>query len=164
LGWTAAGQWAITGEASASPTHSWTDSPGGAYGNNWDFSLTSPVLDFSDVAGVTLEFSHIYDLESGWDYAYVETSADGGATWSTAASFNGLDHTIWETVEIGLGNLDQVANARIRFRIDTDTSVTEDGWHIDDIVIRGFYDAPSGLLFRDGFESGGTTAWTSTGP
>jgi hypothetical protein len=160
-GWTAAGQWAITQEASASPTHSWTDSPGGVYGNYWDFSLTSPALDFLDIAGVTLEFSHIYDLESGYDYAYVETSVDGGATWSTAASFNGLGHTNWETVEIDLGNLDHVANARIRFRIDTDVSVTEDGWHIDDIVIRGFDEQPPGVLFRNGFETGDASMWSA---
>ncbi len=159
LGWTAEGLWAITDEASASPDHSWTDSPGGEYDDYWDFSLTSPNLDFFAVAGVTLEFSHIYDLESGYDYAYVEYSTDGGATWSTAATFNGTGHLIWESVEIDLGDLDHVANARIRFRIDTDVSVTEDGWHIDDIVIRGFDDPPPGLVFHDRFESGSTSAW-----
>ncbi len=164
LGWTAEGQWAITEEASASPSHSWTDSPGGVYGNYWDASLTSPVLDFLDVAGVTLEFAHIFDLESGYDYALVETSVDGGATWSTAASFNGLNHTVWETVEIDLGNLDHVADARVRFRIDTDVSITEDGWHIDDIVIRGFAEPPPGLVFRDRFETGDTSAWSAVVP
>ena len=161
LGWTAEGQWAITEEASASPSHSWTDSPGGEYDDYWDFSLNSPALDFFSVAGVTLEFSHIYDLESGYDYAYVEYSTDGGATWSAAASFNGTGHLTWESIEIDLGNLDHVADARIRFRIDTDGSVTEDGWHIDDIVIRGFDDLPPWLIFRDNFESSSTSAWSA---
>jgi len=161
LGWTAEGQWAITDEAAASPSHSWTDSPGGDYDDYWDYSLVSPLLDFLDIAGVTLEFSHIYDLESGYDYATIETSIDGGATWSMAASFNGVQDTSWESVEIDLGSLDHVANARIRFRIETDVSVTRDGWHIDDIVIRGFDDSPPGLLFSDSFETGDTSAWSA---
>ena len=164
LGWTPEGQWAITEEASASPSHSWTDSPDGEYDDYWDFSLTSPMLDFFSVAGVTLEFSHIYDLETGYDYAYVEYSTDGGATWSTAMSFNGTGHLSWESVEIDLGDLDHAADARIRFRIDTDVSVTEDGWHVDDIVIRGFDDPPPGLIFRDRFESGNTSAWSAAVP
>ncbi len=161
LGWTTEGQWAITEEASSSPSHSWTDSPDGEYGDYWDFSLISPMLDFFSVAGVTLEFSHIYDLENGYDYARVEYSTDGGATWSTAVSFNGTGHVSWESVEIDLEALDHAADARVRFRIDTDMSVTEDGWHIDDIVIRGFDDPPPGLIFRDRFESGTTSAWSS---
>jgi hypothetical protein len=164
FGWTAEGQWAITDEASASPNHSWTDSPGGDYGNNWDRSLVSPRLDFFEVAGVTLEFSHIYDLESGWDYALVEISTDDGGTWSTVASYNGTHTSGWEAVELDLGALDHIADARIRFRIDTDGSVTEDGWHIDDIVIRGFDEPPPGSVFRDTFETGDTSAWSAVAP
>ena len=160
-GWAAEGQWAITDEAAASPTHSWTDSPGGEHGNYWDYSLVSPLLDFFEVAGVALEFSHIYDLESGYDYAYVEISTDGGATWSTTASYNGIQTSSWENVELDISDLDHIANARIRFRIETDMSVTEDGWHIDDIVIRGFEDSPPGLIFRDSFESSDTSAWSA---
>jgi len=163
-GWTAEGQWAITDEASSSPSHSWTDSPGGVYGNYWNASLVSPALDLLDIAGVTLEFSHIYDLESGYDYAYVELSTDGGATWSTAASYNGVHTTGWEHVELDLGALDHVANARVRFRIDTDVSVTRDGWHVDDILVRGFAELPPGLIFREGFESGTTASWSSVAP
>ena len=163
-GWTAEGQWAITDEASSSPTHSWTDSPGIEYGNYWDFSLTSPVLNLSDVSGVSLEFRHIYAFETSYDYGHVEYSTDGGSTWATATSFNGFRTSSWATEVIELPNLDHAAAARIRFRIDTDVNTTEDGWHIDDIVIRGFDDGPPGLLFRDGFESGGVLAWTTTGP
>jgi hypothetical protein len=50
----------------------------------------------------------------------------------------------------------------VRFRIDTDVSVTEDGWHIDDIVLRGGESLPAGLIFRDRFNSGDTSAWSRT--
>ena len=163
--WSAEGQWAITDEASVSPSHSWTDSPGGQqYGNYWDHSLISPVIDLVNLAGVVLEFSHIYELEDGYDYGRVEYSIDGGATWTTAASFNGSQIAGWERTELALPQLDHAATARIRFRIDTDVSLTEDGWHIDDIVIRGFDEPPPWQLFSDSFENGDTSAWSVVTP
>jgi len=163
-GWTSDGQWVITDEASASPSHSWTDSPGAQYGNYWDQSLTSPSFNLEDSGGVTLEFSHIYELEDGYDYGHVEYSRDGGATWTTATSFDGSQIPSWERIELPLPGLDHAADARIRFRIETDGSITEDGWHIDDIVVRGFDDPPPGLLFRDGFETADTAGWDFVAP
>jgi hypothetical protein len=166
IGWTAQPQWAITTEASNSPTHSWTDSPGGDYGDDWNTSLTSPMLDLTDLEAVTLEFAHIYDIESGWDYGYVEYSVDGGASWEEppVATYSGTAVASWETVTIDLGALDGVAAARIRFRLETDGSVTRDGWHLDDIVIRALGQELLPDIFADGFESGDTSAWSTTVP
>ncbi|MEE4270488.1 MAG: M14 family zinc carboxypeptidase [Thermoanaerobaculales bacterium] len=163
LGWIAEGAWALTDEASASPSHSWTDSPGGEYDDDWNISLTSPALDFSRHGGTTLEFSHIYELEDGYDYGRVEISSDGGASWTTVASYDGFASTSWTREVLDISSLDQVADARIRFRLDADFSNTEDGWHIDDIVIRAFAD-DSALLFADGFETAGTSRWSMTAP
>jgi hypothetical protein len=137
IGWTAQSPWAITTEASSSPTHSWTDSPAHHYENNRDVSLTSPALDLSGMTGTTLEFAHIYDLETYYiDYGHVEVSSDDGATWETVASYTGRDHTMWEVVTIDLPQLDGVAAARIRFRLETGSAITADGWHVDDILLR----------------------------
>jgi len=164
IGWTTQGSWAITSEASSSPTRSWTDSPGSNYGNGWNYSLTSPTLDLTDIAGTVVEFSHIYELESGWDFGYVEVSANGGSTWTAIATYSGNQVPTWERVEIATPQLDHAADARIRFRIQTDSNTTEDGWHIDDILVRGAEDLPPVLVFSDGFESGDTSAWTSASP
>lgn len=164
LGWTTEGLWAITSEASVSPSHSWTDSPGGDYGDDWDYSLISPVLDLTNVTGVVLEFSHTYALESGYDYGHVEVSTNGGSTWSTVTSYNGFQTPSWERVVLELPSLDHASTARVRFRIETDVNTTEDGWHIDDIVVKGLDDLPPGLLFRDRFESGDTSAWSANSP
>jgi hypothetical protein len=43
LGWTAQSPWGIVTESSHSPTHSWTDSPGGSYQNNVNTS-PSPIF------------------------------------------------------------------------------------------------------------------------
>ena len=63
-----------------------------------------------------------------------------------------------------LPSLDHVASARVRFRIDTDIYTTEDGWHIDDIVLRGFSTDDPSAIFADGFESGDTAAWSAANP
>jgi hypothetical protein len=136
LGWASDGQWTISSEASASPSHSWTDSPQGDYGNDWDSTLTSPVLDLHDVANVVLEFSHTYELEGGWDFGHVEWSADDGHSWTTAMTYDGMSPD-WEQTKIEIPGLDQATSARIRFRIETDGSITFDGWHIDDVLIAG---------------------------
>lgn len=164
IGWTAQSPWAITTEASASPTHSWTDSPGGDYDDNRNVSLTSPMVDLTGMTGATLEFAHIYDLESGYDYGYVEVSDDGGASWETVATYNGTHTSPWETVTVALPQLDGVAAARIRFRLETDVSVTRDGWHVDDILLRAGGGGSASLILNDGFESGDTSAWSVTVP
>jgi hypothetical protein len=71
------------------------------------------------------------------------------------ASYSGENHTTWERVTVEVPQLHGVATARIRFRLETDSSVTRDGWHVDDI-----WCAPAAavgeLAFSDGFESGDT--------
>jgi carboxypeptidase T len=130
-GWTAQSPWAITTESSHSTTHSWTDSPGGNYGNNRNISLTSQVFNLSGYTGVTLSFWHTYMTEPTYDFGYVEYSTDG-INWTTVASYDG-NHPSWSQEQVPIYGLDGQANARIRFRFYSDTNVTADGWHIDDI-------------------------------
>lgn len=134
-GWEAETPWAITEEDSHSPTHSWTDSPGGTYGNYADTSLISPVWDLTDYTGLGLNFFHRYALETNYDYAYLEFSLNGGTTWTAAKSYNGTAG--WNEQTIDLSILDGVPEARIRFHLETDVSVTYDGWHVDDIALIG---------------------------
>jgi PKD repeat protein len=132
-GWTAQSPWAITTEASHSPTHSWTDSPGGNYGNYRNISLTSQTFDLSGYTGMSLNFWHTYATETGWDYCYVEYY--DGSAWVTAATYDG-SHA-WEQQTIPLPGLDGLANGRIRFRFTSDSYTVADGWHVDDITLAG---------------------------
>ncbi|HET6445512.1 MAG TPA: PKD domain-containing protein, partial [candidate division Zixibacteria bacterium] len=136
LDWTAEPPWAITAEMSHSPTHSWTDSPGGSYSNDEDVSLYSPSFDIGDYEGVSLSYWQICDTESGWDYCQVEISTDGGVSWRLAASFDG-QATEWEQVSMAIPELDGQSEGRIRFRLLTDVSYFYDGWHIDDVNLIG---------------------------
>jgi hypothetical protein len=135
-GWQATAPWAVTTESAHSPSHSWTDSPGGNYVNNRNVSLTSPSLDFSGYQGVELNYWQICDTEAGYDYCIVEASADNGSTWSEITRFDGL-HSQWQAVSLPLPMLVNEAESKIRFRFYSDQSEVANGWHLDDIQIRG---------------------------
>ncbi len=137
LGWTVQPPWAITNEAAHSPVHSWTDSPGAPYDNERYISITSPIFDLSNITGVTLSFWHIYDIEPGWDYGYVEYSTNGGSTWGVAASYSQYQQLVWSQEILPVPQLDGQASARIRFRFFSDQSIQALGWHIDDIHLYG---------------------------
>ncbi|GAB4499608.1 MAG: hypothetical protein OHK0052_14900 [Anaerolineales bacterium] len=136
IGWTAQTPWGIVTNKSHSPTHAWTDSPSGNYGNYLNTSLTSPVINLSGYTDVTLDFWQICDTEAGWDYCHVEYSTNGGTSWTEVATYDG-NHSTWEQKTIALPALDNKANARIRFRLTSDSNTVDDGWYLDDIRIRG---------------------------
>lgn len=74
----------LTGETAVSllPTRP----PSGAFfawsnrGDDADSRLTR-AFDLTGLTAATLEFDAWYDLESGWDYAYIAVSTDGGSRW-----------------------------------------------------------------------------------
>ncbi len=134
-GWSAQAPWAITTELSNSPTRSWTESPGGNYGNNRDVSLTSPSFDLSTFGDVRLEFAQICDTEAGYDYCIVEVSA-GGGSWQEVVRYDGSSSQ-WEDIELALPQLNGQPDARFRFRFTSDAFVVDDGWHVDDVRLRG---------------------------
>lgn len=157
-GWTAQSPWALTEASAHSPTHSWTDSPGGNYVNGANTSLTSPVLDLTGRTGIELAFWHHYDLEATWDFGRVEVSTNGGTSWTQKTQFTGVQ-TSWQPVRLALPELANAAQARVRFRLTSDTSEVRDGWYVDDIELTA---APLGLPFADGFEGGTLARWTAT--
>jgi carboxypeptidase T len=144
-GWTADAPWAITTEASHSPSHSWSDSPGGSYSRDLDVSLTSPVFDLSGYQNLRLDFWHTYDIEPHpnpdpgyrYDYGSVEYSTDGGSSWTEAAFYDGYGHTTWTREEMAMIALDRQPRVQIRFRLHSDEWTEGDGWHIDDIGLTG---------------------------
>jgi carboxypeptidase T len=133
-GWTTQGSWGITQEQAHSPIHAWTDSPGGTYPDNLDASLTSPMLQLSGLEGVELSFWQKYDTEANYDFASVEYSIDGGATWTSAATFSGKSLE-WSHVSLSIPGLDGQPKGRIRFRLTSDGAVNADGWYLDDIQL-----------------------------
>lgn len=207
-GWTAASPWSITGEQSQSPTHAWSDSPGGNYSDNQSVALTSPPINLSGVSGpLSLGFYARHDLEYGSDWLDVyyvmggsspqwtlteEQSQSPTHAWSDSPNGNYVNNAYvalesptmnlsvapsgntWMTfslrgeIESGfdelrvfcygsgvwtyLGYLDglvanwtlfsapvpdacRTADAKFAFDLVTDSSITYDGYYIDDVAV-----------------------------
>jgi hypothetical protein len=134
--WTTGGEhdrWEITDELSKSLTHSWSDSPSSPYANNANSWLQAPIIDLSGKRDFILSFWHQYAMETGWDFTYVEYSLDGGTTWEAPLdSYTGFLNT-WTQESFAIPAFDDQPNASFRFRLQSDVSVTEDGWYIDDV-------------------------------
>lgn len=114
-------------------------------------------FDLTAVSRATLSFGLWYDLEEGWDYAYVRISTDGGKSWrllrgrhTTDANPNGnalgpgytgrsgppgnKSAPVWVREEI---NLDAFCGQKVLLRFDcvTDDAVNRPGLCLDDFVL-----------------------------
>ncbi|MBI3192946.1 MAG: hypothetical protein HYZ34_00605 [Ignavibacteriae bacterium] len=136
------GTWDTTHQIAYSGSRSMTDSPIGNYIQQTNTYCmlppvvlgNEPILDYEDIA-----------IVRAGSFVYVEISTNGRRTFTTLKVYNAYVQSKW---------LDGVANpgdwihqtidlttyagdtATIRFRIQTGTGTSWDGWFIDDIVIR----------------------------
>jgi immune inhibitor A len=136
-------------------------------------SRLTGAFDLSRVDTATLNYWTWYDIESDWDYGYVEISTDGGRSWTILqAPYSATDNpsgnaygpgytgtsggneATWleESVDLS-GYAGQ--EVLIRFEYVTDDAVNRPGWTIDDISI------PE-IGFFDNVESG-QNEWTAEG-
>jgi hypothetical protein len=127
--------WGIVESGAISPTHVWTDSPGGNYANMQDVRLTSPAINLSAFAGqhIRLRFWQQYDLEDHFDFGYVEMSNDGGSTWWVLGSVTGT--AAWHEASFHVDPSFAVSALLVRFRLVSNDSITRDGWSVDDFAI-----------------------------
>jgi len=132
------GNWGVASPG-AGGAKSLQDSPGGNYGNDWDTYVWTTV-NLTGYDGATLTFTHRYNIETNWDYAYVEVSPDG-ITWTRLASYTGVQ-TSWRTETLDLSPF-AGGVVYLRFRLVTDYSVTYDGWYVDNVrVVASRYGVP----------------------
>jgi len=133
-------------------------------GNDLDNTMTRSVT--LGAGPITASFKAKYHIEPCWDYAYLQVSDDGGATWdnvltsaSAGPAFNDngqdfgngitgisgtalacdddLDHDpAWTDVTADLSAYANQA-VQIRFRYWTDGATSGDGFTVDDIQITG---------------------------
>jgi immune inhibitor A len=154
------------------------DSQAGKYyawsnrGDQSDMTLTRE-FDLSAATSATLQFDLWYDLEEEFDYAYVEASTDGGATWTILPTVSGTDLNP-QGNNLGWGwngesggrqaqwiqeqaDLSRYAGSRvwIRFEYITDAAVNGEGLLVDNIRIPEISSASD---FEDGLDG-----WDSQG-
>ena len=135
-------------------------------GDESDMTLTRS-FDLQEVSGpIELRYWTWYEIEEGWDYLYLEISADGGETWQiletpsgTAEDSSGNSYGWGYTGYSGGGSqpawiqekvdLSAFAGQEIllRFEYITDAAVNGDGFLLDDIRV-------DALGYFEDFETG----------
>lgn len=131
---TAASPWILRGGMGSGGGDSWLPTAGSSYANNLNVSLTSPALDLTDHDAPVLQFDSRCDTEASYDFGRVETSVDGGLAWNEVFRCDG--ETSWRRVSLTLPEMTNAADARLRFRFTSDSSVTAPGWAIDNIELQ----------------------------
>lgn len=152
--------------------------PEGAYSGQYAFwsnranlsdTRLSRRFDLSDVDRATLGYHIWYDIEEGWDYAYVTVSADNGTTWdiiptsrtttenpfgtSYGSGYTGASNGwVQEIVDLSAYAGKEII---LRFEYITDDATLGNGMLIDDVTI------PE-INFFDDFE-GDISGWTVEG-
>ncbi|QOJ04466.1 MAG: S8 family serine peptidase [Planctomycetia bacterium] len=140
----------------------------GCYTNNltptrW---LTTTAIDCSNITQVQLRFKRWLGIESAtFDKAYIEVSTNG-TTWTPVWTHSGGSFTeqAWTSQSYDVPAADNQPTVYIRWGMGvTDSSVTYQGWNIDDVEIWG--DVPSactnvlrGDVNNDGQINGGDVA------
>jgi|GEM_PF-7094821 hypothetical protein len=143
-----AAQWELTGtwglEESFPYSGSWSlsDSPGGDYqGNTITYASLAEGLDLTAYLFAQLSFWTLYDLETEFDYVYIEASADDFNTFSVLGSISGenaLDTTSpWQEMTYSLGAYLGQPNVKVRFKFVSDPYYNTDGFYADDVAILG---------------------------
>jgi immune inhibitor A len=132
-------------------------------------------FDFSQVQGpIDLSYWTWYDIEAGYDYLYLEASADGGQTWTivhtpsgTAENPSGNSYGWAYNGESGGGSSAQWINESVdlsayagqkvdlRFEYITDAAVNGEGFLLDDVAIPA-------IDYQEGFENG-DGGWQAAG-
>ncbi len=130
-GWTKDVSWGVTTAQSHSPLFSLSDSPLGDYD---DGAATAAMID-APLRPSLISFWHRYDFESGWDYGRLQVRPSGSGAWATLASYTGTQST-WRQEKVPLGGL-AGQEVQVRFLVESDGSVTADGWYLDDVEILG---------------------------
>ena len=128
--WTCEASWGLE-EIDAEMGNVLSDSPNSDYENETNAAaiLETP-LDLTDSPFAFLYAKIKYVLETDYDFAYLEIYADNN--WQTIDEFNG--NSDWNFYQY---NLEQYLGQTIqlRFRIETDYSVTRDGLKIAQIML-----------------------------
>ena len=78
-----------------------------------------------------------YELETGYDFIYLQYSTDNGQNWSTIDAYNGFDSELKEYSN-SLNQSMLSENITFRFHMLADSYVNEEGAVIDDFIVKGF--------------------------
>mgnify|MGYP000532499375 CR=1 FL=1 len=103
-----------------------------------ELTLRYPITDGSEVSALEIQRRYLQAVRES-----LAPESDSGG---------------WRSVEADLATL-AGEDVGFRWRFATDTSVSDEGWYVDDVVVKSCVSTQDAEIFADGFESGDTTAW-----
>ncbi len=155
-------------DAAPQGTHSWWSNRG-----DQSSATLTRAFDLRAVDSATLTFSVWYDIEEGWDYAYVAASTDGGNRWQilqarTSTTANPVGNAFgpgWTGTSGGRtpGWIDEQVDLTpfagqeilLRFQMVTDDAVNRPGLLLDNIAIPEIGYTDDGENGAGGWEAAG---------
>ncbi len=146
------GAWALDGTAPHGGASSYSDSPGGAYVNGLDTSLTTAV-NLSAATWPVLTFWDRFGYQVNADVGHVDVSVDSGASWTGVYAATGASPA-WTERRIDLSPFAGRSSVILRFRAYADGATVDEGWSIDDVTIAEHAAPARSLPFASGFETG----------
>ena len=145
-------------DSSANGLNAWKSNLTGPHNNNEKSYLYSPCFDLTSLTqDPTLNFNLAFQLENNNDKAWIEYSEDAGSTWvKLGAQGEGLawyndaggywtgDNHYWHNAKhmLPVMSLGDRSHVRLRFVLQTNSSIVQDGLAIDDISIYTGVNAP----------------------
>lgn len=133
--WNTEEGWGISAQEYYSGSHSFSESPNGQYSNNLKSAATLGYFNLEEYTSASLSFYNKYEIESGWDFMWLEVSTNG-KTWTQLDKFTG-SQTSWQQKTYNLSNYLNKPYVVVRFRFESDNYVTKQGMYIDDFEVFG---------------------------
>lgn len=136
----------------ATGSNAWVTNLDGEYLNNELSYLQSPVFDFSELGNdAVVRFFHIRNTEACCDGAWLETSIDGGETWTVVGEggvgYNWYNDTLdeqwngdsegWLLSEHTLDDTAGFSNVFMRVGFQSDSMFNHEGFGIDEVDVFG---------------------------
>ncbi|MBI5099170.1 MAG: S8 family serine peptidase [Nitrospirae bacterium] len=135
--WTAQSPWGLSTIYFSSP-YSASDSPTGNYANNTNTSLKlANLISLTGERGTVLEYWLRLQTQSYYDFLCVDASTNGNS-WTNLNCYYGSTGSSFYFMEEDLTSYDGRAQFYIRFRLQSNNSVTDDGAYIDDVKITSY--------------------------
>ncbi|MEI7595531.1 MAG: choice-of-anchor J domain-containing protein [Bacteroidota bacterium] len=109
----------------------------GGYNNNTNEYIKTPAINCASLANTQLVFWRWANFESDFDTAFVEISTNN-TTWTNLNEAQFPQDIAWTQRTIDISQYaDGSSTVYIRWRANSDGSVTYSGWNIDDVVVSG---------------------------
>jgi subtilisin family serine protease len=142
-GQTGAPRWNRTTLFSTSPNNSLTDSPGGTAGapaqyvaNQLNWARNQVAFNLAGGHDCTIDMQAKVDTEQNFDFFVIQASTNAAGPWTTIFSFSG--GPAQGSIPGDLSAFDGDPSVFVRFLLDSDGTIQDDGAYVDDVRVKCF--------------------------